>query len=369
MARWIGVGADPNSATGGSTWEKLVLPATTKIALPTLFIPATTATVEDQDKPIDRKTEVRGRRGEAAPQSFRVEPIMDIETHAYPTALRNLLRNCIGGTPTSTGTAPAPVESTVEPLQSGFLPTLNVWLLREEQLDRMTGAVVASVEVACGIEGEGTMKASLEGLVHDVEPATGYKDPSGAIGEALPTPTYEGYEYAFMLRDLIAEHGPTGTLVKIENLVGLTFTFNNGMITDPRSKFRAGHHIETREIDTVKHKLWYPAAHKMGPQVVTGKIDLGSLEGAPSALAESKRQVAHADKLVAIYTAGPLGTTPPAEETMTVTFYKHALTGGGADPLVREGDQYASFNFSGYIDPASGNKDVAVKYVGKVAVT
>src|SRR5215831_2227750 len=259
MARWFGTIADTASATGGTKYSELKEPGTVKIVAPTLFTPATSAQVEDQEKPIDRKTEVRGRRGEVPPQPFRGEPLMTVETHAYPKTLRSLLRNALGGAVTHAGgPSPKAYEDTVEPLQSGKLPTLVAWLLREEQLDRMTGAVVSILEMNCPIDGEGTIKATLEGLFHTTTPSegAGFIDPSGASPNPLPTATYEGYEYAFMLRDILAEHGPSGTLTKIENLVGFEFAFNNGMITDPRSKYGAGLQIETREIDTVKHKLW-----------------------------------------------------------------------------------------------------------------
>jgi hypothetical protein len=312
---------------------------------------------------LERKDEIRGRRGDVAPISFASAPVLTFGGRAYPKILRPLIRKLLSGTISSTGTAPKAIESTVDPIQSGSLLSFIGWLLREEQLDRVTGAIVRELSMTFPIDQEGSYTATCDALFVDSDETTGAKDPSGAAAASLPTPSYTGYTDTFMLRDASAFRG-SGEGVEIADLAGFTIDFNNGMIQDHRSRFRPNHNIEVAVIDGVTHKLWYPAKHKIGPQAVTGTIDLSAVD--PSA--EQRRLLTHAEKLVFEIAAGPLGTTPAADEMMRLTVYQHAPTGGGAEPLVREGDQVSTFQFSGYIDPAT-SLDFETTFVGVAALT
>lgn len=112
------------------------------------------------------------------------------------------------------------------------------------------------------------------------------------------------------------------------------------------------------------HKLWFPARHKIGAQLVTGTIDFSDVDAAQ----ENKRLIRQAEKLVFEVAAGPLGTTPDADEMLRVNVYNKVLTGGGAEPIQREGDQVASYEWAGYIDPTTG-KDIDAVFVGATALT
>lgn len=360
MARWLGLIDDPNSATGGTKLEDL---DTDAIVAPTLFVPATTAQVDPGRNQLERTDEVRGRRGNTAPISFARAAVLTFENRCYPTLARKLLRNALGGAITSTGTVPASVVSTIGVLQSGAPPTLVAWLLREGQLDRVTGCAVNEVVFDFPIDGEGTIASTLWGLYHTVGDVSDYTDPSGDPGVALPTPTYTEDDGAtYMLRDGIAYVGTTPT--ELDDFAGFGFTYNNSLIDDFKSRFRPGHNIETTVVDGTTHKVWFPNQHKLGPQAVTGHVDFSDVKPDQELLS----LLAHADKLEFQVSADPLGTTPDADDTMTVTFYKEAFTDGGADPLVREGDQTSSYTFGAYIDVTS-NKDVEVAFTGAAALT
>lgn len=361
--RWLGFIAD--AIAGGSTLEDLeAVVGAEAILAPTEFVPVTTSQVDSGTDDLDRNNEIRGRRANVAPASFASAPSLSFEARAYPKLLRRLVRNALGGSISSSGVAPASISSTVGPLQSGDLPALVMWLIREGQTDRLTGLWPSEVELNFPIDEEGTVSATLNGLYHRAGPTGALPDdPNAEPAAAVPTPTYTGYDDAFMLRDAIAYLG-AGAGVEIPSLAGFGFTFNNGLIDDFRSRFRPRHNIEVVDVDGDEHKLWFPERHKLGPQNVTGRIDLSDVD--PDS--EARRIVRHAEKLVFEVAAGPLGTTPAADEMMRLTFYKQSLSGGGAEPIQREGDQVASYEFTAYLDEGT-NKDVEATFVGAAALT
>jgi hypothetical protein len=361
MSRWIGLAADPTA--GGTTYELLEGVGGLAIPVPTLFIPASTAQMEPGVNPLERKDEVRGRRGEAAPISFASDPTATFTSRGYPGVVRQIIRSAFGGAITSTGTAPAAITSSLGTLQEGNLPALIPWLLREGQLDRLTGAIVSDFEIDFPIDGESTIQATMEGLFHDAQSSASPKDPKGSASLAYPTPDYKAHQYTYLLRDAVAFKGPeAGT--EIPDLAGFKMSFNNGMIKDFRSRYRPNHNIQKQTIETVVRKLWLPAKHKIGAQTVTGTVTLSDVD--PNS--EAIRLMTAAEKLVFEVFAGPLATTPASTEALKITLYKQVYTGGGADPLVREGDQTAAYTFTGYIDETT-NKDLEASFVGKEALT
>jgi hypothetical protein len=346
--RYLGYLTDPTA--GGTTFDDIVAGA---IADPTEFVPVTTAQVDPGVGQVDRNDEVRGRRANSAPISFSSTPSLTLGARAYPKLVRAIVRNALGGSISSTGVPPAAVDSTVGPLQSGNLPALIAWLVREGQIDRLTGLVVEEFTLDFPIDGEGTIEATLQGLYHDVDPAT-------AIVE--PAPVYADYDDTYMLRDLTAIMGD-GAGVEIDCLAGFGLTYNNGLIDDARSRFCAGKNVQETVLDGQTHRVWYPNQHKLGPQQVSGRLDFGDVR--PDR--ELRRILTHAEKLVVEVAAGPLGTTPDADDMMRWTLYKQAPTGGGAEPLQREGDQVSSYEFTAYIDE-SLSKDVEATFTGDAAL-
>lgn len=368
MRRWLGLIDDP--AAAGSTFDVLaaVAPGGPAIPVPDVFVPVTTAQVEPGVSPLDRDNEVRGRRGNTAPISFRAEPALSFESRAYPPLVRKVLRKALSGAVATSGVAPAAITSTFGSAQSGNLGALIAWLIREEQLDRLTGLWLSEVELNFPIDEEGTVSTTGAALYHTVgDPDTLGDDPNGEPAAALPVVgdnDFVAYTDTYMLRDAYATRG-AGAGTEIADLAGFGFTFNNGLIDDARSRFRPRKNIEEFAVDTVPHKLWYPQRNKLGAQAVTGRIDLANVD----AVSELKRLLQHSEKLV-FEVGGPAispATTPPADDIMRLTFYNHAPTGGGAEPIQREGDQVATYEFTAYVEASTG-KDVEASFVGAAAM-
>jgi hypothetical protein len=366
MSRWLGLVLDPASGSGGSTLETLAVEKTV-VPAPAIWVPATTAQIDPGLNELNRDDEVVGRRAHSAPVSFSSSPMLTFESRAYPTIIRPLLRAALSGSvSTEGGPEPKAITSKFQSIQSGNLISYIGWLLREEQLDRITGAVVNEFDMNFPIDGEGTVTFTLPGLWHDVKNSgEEKKDPSGEPSAAFGTPSYTAVQGdTFKLRDMIVYRGAAGT-TEIPNLAGLKLNFNNGLIEDPTSKFKPGHNIQKTTIEEILHKLWFPQKHKIGPQAITGTVELSGVDAA----AEVRRILAHAEKMVVEVAAGPAGTTPATEDVLKIVLSRMTPSGGGgAEPLVRDGDQRASIDFGGYVDLATGT-DIEVQSSGKAALT
>jgi hypothetical protein len=352
MSRWIGLAADPNA--GGSTYDDVEDGGGT-IAAATEFYPVTTAQVDVGLTTQDRNDEVRGRRGNTAPRSFASAPSLTFAARAYPALTNALVRRALGGAVGTSGSSPAAITSTVTPLQEGNLPASIGTLVREGQTDRLTGLVVESFELNFPVDEEGTIEVTMPGLFHRVDPTSGVS--------GLPTPDYTANSGdTYKLRDAQAFVGP-GAGVAIDCLAGFGLTFDNGLIDEFRSRFCAGRNVAQTVLDGQTYRTWYPDRHKLGPQQVSGRLDFGDVR--PDR--ELRRILTHAEKLVFEVGAGPLSTTPAAESLLRLTLSNVALTGGGADPLAREGDQVSSYEFTAYVDTAGAN-DVQAQFVAAAAV-
>jgi hypothetical protein len=359
LSRWIGFADDPTA--GGSTYEVLTATTPVPIPAPTLFTPATSATVDFGQTPLTRTDEVRGLRGDTAPVSFLAAPKWTVNSRAYPVQLRKLLRNALGGAITHAGgPSPKAFEDTVVPLEEGLPPMLVAWLKREGQLDRATGLIVSNLALDFPIEQEGSFVAAMDALYSQIQPYSTAKEPGGSSTAAatVSSADYTADVETYKLRDGVVLVGSSE--VEIPNLGSFSLTFDNGLIEDVRAKFKPGHNIEKTTIESITKKLWYPQRHKLGPQQVTGKFDLSEVDPTQ----ELKKALLFAEKLIFRVQAGPLGTTPAAEDTLQITIAQMARTGGGAEPLVRQGDQFASYDYTGYIG-VSGEKDIEATFVGK----
>jgi hypothetical protein len=236
--------------------------------------------------------------------------------------------------------------------------------------------VVSAMSFDFPIDGEGAITADLLGLYHSVYAPGSQKNPDGSaaksiaeIEASLAAASPGGYTQAnntYTLRDAKLKTGTSEE--ELTSLAGFKFTFDNGVIEDFRSTHRPGNNVDTIVKESLTHKLWYPQQYKYGPQTVSGTIDLNSTQAAM----ELNRMFVHAEKLVFTVGAGP--TTLEAatagkffEETMTFVISLAAPTGGGAEPLKREGDQYTSVNFNGSIDPAT-SKDFSASFASAAEV-
>lgn len=353
--RYFAYTDDP--VAGGSSLTDLVDVGTTPTwPTPDELVPVMPgANVEPNLAVRDRNDEARGRRAGVAPESWTAAPAFNFECRAYRRITQGMIRRVLAGTPAVSGTAPAAITSVIAPTQDqsgGNLDCIIGALVRDGQIDRISGAAIEEVEMNFPLDGDGTIRVAGQALYHDV-------DTEAAV--ALPTPTAQlrNSGTTYNLRSLTAYIGAgAGTLV--DCIAGFGFTFSNNFTDDMRARFCAGKNVEETILEGARHVLWYPDRHRPGRQQVTGRIDFG--ETRPDR--ELRRVLSHADKLVVEVTAGPItpASTPPADELMRLTFYRHVLTGGGADPLADDGQQYSSYEFTSYLDTTL-DKDVEATFV------
>jgi hypothetical protein len=356
VSRYLALMDDP--IAGGTTYDEIVAsPAALLTPAVGDLLVVTTGQVDIGKNDLTRDNDVRGTRANSAPISFASAPSMTFDGRAWTSQLRKLLRKAMGGTIANTGAPPAAVQSTVQMLQDqmGDLPALQGFLVREGQIDRMTGLWVNELTLNFPADAEGTMSGNLMGLYHDVDDVASV---AGLPSGAAPA----GQSVAYMLRDIVAVQGP-GAGVSIDCLGGFGLTINNNLSTDFRTRFCAGRNIYEVTIDGTLHRVWYPDINRLGAQTITGRLDFGNTR--PDR--EARRIASHADKLVVELYGDPLGTTPAADEMVRLILHKQAPTGGGADPLGRDGDIQSSYEFTAYVDDVTG-KDLEAVIVGTTAV-
>lgn len=356
--RWFALDADP--IAGGTNYDAIVDDPAALIA-PTAAdaLVVRSAQVEPGTRSLERTADVRGTRANGAPIGFAAAPSATFSGLAWTSQLRKLLRQAMGGTIASTGAPPAAVASTVQMLQgqTSNLPALIATLVREDQVDRLTGCWLSELALNFPADDEGTMEGNLMALYHqvdDIDDVAGLPNIQGAADQ----------DVAYMLRDVVAYQGPgdpVGSL--IDCLGGFGLTLNNSLSDDFRTRYCAGQNIYEVEIDGELHRIWYPKRNRVGPQAITGRLDFG--ETRPDR--EARRIAQHADRLVVDLFGDPLGTTPEADESIRLILHKVTPTGGGAEPLAREGDQQSSYEFTAYVDDATG-KDLEAVMVGTAAL-
>lgn len=349
--RYLGWVDDPTA--GGTSLDDL---GVDPIDIPDTFVPVQSAQANPGTRTLDRDDDVRNRRAGSAPISFAATPGMTFTSRAWTKLVRMVLRKAMGNLVGNTGVAPASIQSTLTMLQSGNLPAIMPTLVREGQVDQMTGAVFGEVELNFPVDGEGTVECTLDALYHEVT------DPGSVVG--LPNPAgMPEFQDAYMLRDITAFMG-AGAGVAIDCLAGFGLTINNNLVDEFRSRFCAGKNISEQTLETILHRIWYPDRNKFAQQTVTGRLDFGDVR--PDL--ELRRILSHATKLVVELNGPPLaGTVPAADEMARLILYRQVPTGGGAEPLQREGDQVSSYEFTGYLDDGTG-KDLEAVLVGDEAL-
>lgn len=353
MARWIGLATDPTA--GGTTYDQIV-DTTSPVAIPRpdLWVPYTTATATGGSSNLDRDNEGRGTRASPAPTAFREEPRGSFECRAYPPMVKAIIARALSSVATATGTRPAALTTAITPTQSNPLSALVMHLLREEQYDVITGLAVNSFELSLEADAEGTIALSDGwGLYHDV---------ADTVPGGIDRPTYTGLGDTYKLRDAIAYVGDSAT--RIDCLAGFTLSWSNNLIADVISRYCAGENVRSYTYNSNPYRIWLPARNKINRQTATGQLRFGTTR--PDL--ELRRILSDAQRFVIECSAGPIipATTPVADEMMRITFYKQALTDGGADALVNEGDIRSSYTYGAFADD-SGN-DVKVEFVSSAAV-
>lgn len=355
--RWLTLKDDP--IAGGTKYDDI------KASAAALLTPVagdaivpTTSQADPGTRTLDRNSDVRGTRANTAPVGFASEPSMTFGSRAWTSLTRRMLRKAMGGTITSSGAAPAAVLSTLQMLQGQMsaLPALQGVLVREAQVDRMTGLWINELVMNFPADEEGTLEATMMGLYHQVDPTANVVTLPNIVSPA-------GQNVAYMLRDITAYQG-AGAGVIIDCLGGFGCTINNNLSDDFRTRFCSGQNIQDVTIDGVLHSIWFPKRNRLRAQTITGRLDFG--DSRPDR--EARRIAAHAERLVVNLFADPLATTPVVDESIQLIFHKQMPTGGGAEPLSREGDQQSSYEFTAYVDDTTG-KDLEAILAGTVALT
>lgn len=312
--------------------------------------PVTGANVDKNVTQLDRNEEITGFRGNPPPEEFRKDPRLTLNALAYPRLAEKLIWYAMGSPDIVTGSAPAARTHKATPMgyaASGLLPALFAQIIRDDQIDKLSGLWVNSVTVNFSLDGHGTIETELWGLYH-----------VASTGGSIPVLTRNVRDLKTLkLRDLRAYFG--GSPVVVPGVTGFSFTFSNNIVDDSDARFAAGQSIDqSTDSGGVLRRLWYPSQNFLGgSQSISGEINFSTVKQAE----DVKHDLAQAEQLVAEVEGGLLATTPVAKELMRFTVINAVRTGGGADALQKEGLQKSSYQYSGFI--GSTGTDVFVESV------
>lgn len=312
--------------------------------------PVTGANVDTNVTQLDRNDEITGFRGNPLPEEFRKDPRLTLNALAYPRLLEKLIWYAMGSPDVVTGSAPAARTHKAQPMgysASGLLPALFAEIIRDNQIDRLSGLWVNSVTVTFTLDGHGTVEAELWGLYH-----------LSASGGSIPVLTRNVRDIKTLkLRDLRAYFN--GSPVVVPGVTGFSFTFNNNLVDDSDARFAAGQSIDQlTDVNGVLRRVWYPSQNFLGgSQSISGEINFSTVQQAE----DVKHDLAQAEQLVAEVEGGLLATTPVVKEMLRFTILNSVRTGGGPEALQKEGLQKSSYQYGGFIG-ATGT-DVFVESV------
>lgn len=346
IGRNFGLVADPT--VGGTPYDDLT-PDAGSIPDPDTFWPLTNFNVEKGGGPLERNNEMRGVRGNAAPLSFRRAPEVSLQGNLYPGLLKKLALMITGGTDVPTGTAPAAITHTLEPV--GFGPSglvaAHLALYRDGLYEKIAGCQLGSLTLTFPNDNDATFEGTLLGL---------YRSASGDDYPSIPGFDDVDDDWVLVLRD--AKVFLDGSASPVTGLRSFALTIDN-QFRDP--DFDAGQNVEEQVENSVPHRIWWPSRRRLSTaQAVTGSVEFSDVR-----VAEDRRlDLQHAQKIVFECATGvALGTTPEANEMIRITLHKTVYTGGGVGEATREDDIQTQFDYGAFIDPANGNRDVTFEFV------
>ncbi len=315
--------------------------------------PVTGVTVDKNTTHLDRDEEITGFRGRPVPEEFRKDPRETVNALAYQRLVEIGFFYAMGSSDIVTGVAPAARTHLGKPVGyggTGLLPALFTQVIRDDQIDRLAGCWVNSVQVTFGMEGHGTVEIELWGLYHSTE-----------NGGTMPALTRHARDVKTLkLRDLRAYFD--GSPVVVPGVTSFSLTYNNNLVDDAEARFAAGMNIDQlTDSDGVLRRVWYPSQHFLGgSQTITGEIGFSSTQQAE----DVKHDLAVAEQLVAEVEGALMATTPPAKEMVRFTVKNAVRTGGGPEALRKEGLQPSSYEFGGFI--GADGTDLTVESVNNV---
>jgi hypothetical protein len=316
--------------------------------------PVTGASVDLNVAHLDRNSEITGFRGNPVEEEFRKDPRETIDAFAYQRLVELLFWYALGNADVVTGSAPAAITHKATPMGyagSGLLPGLVTEVIRDNQIDRMSGGWVNTVTVTFGLDGHGTVQSEIWGLYHN-----------SVSGGSVPVLTRNTRDVKTLkLRDLRAFFN--GSPVIVPGVTSFSLTYNNNIVDDSESKWAAGQSVDqVTDGNGVLRRIWYPSQHFLGgSQTITGNIGFSSVQQAE----DVKYELAQAEQLVVEVEGGLMATTPAAKEMMRFTVLNAVRSGGGADALAKEGLQKAAYDFMGGI--GSTGTDLIVESVSNIA--
>jgi hypothetical protein len=340
-----------DSTAGGTDYDTQVAGYVSGDLIPDadLFWPVTGGTFDPGLGRIDRNTEVRGRRANTSPISFRSDPVITVPVAAYRKILEKAFYKLLGQDSVSGGTGSTPYTHalTAVPFGTINLPAAHVQIVRDTLNVKMGGATWNRITLNAPLDGEATAEMEMFGKFFDNYTS----DPPVAdfTGES-PNP--------LLLRD--AQMFIDGSMSAVPDLQGFTFTFTNNLIRKPY----AGRNIQAKTLNTKVHKLWYPTENKAqaAPDVAyafqLGNTDIDQ---------ETAMWYSQAEKFVVTFTGDALsGMMSGHNELLRITIYNGVNTGGGAGPLSARDDIVSNFDGGAFYSTADA-LDIKVEFVTDTA--